>query len=61
MQKTCYYELLGVARDAEQKEIEKAYKKTALRLHPDKNKDRDTTEEFQALSEAYKTLVDKNE
>ena len=33
-----YYELLGIGRDASNKEIRKAFKKLALRLHPDKNK-----------------------
>lgn len=44
--KTCYYELLDVDRKAETKAIEKAYKRAALKWHPDKNRDMDTTEKF---------------
>ena len=44
--KTCYYELLDVDRKAETKVIEKAYKRAALKWHPDKNRDMDTTEKF---------------
>lgn len=59
--KTCYYELLELERTATQKDIEKAYKKAALKWHPDKNKDEDTTDKFQAVSEAYTVLSDPNE
>lgn len=51
--KTCYYELLGVDRKADTKDIARAYKKTALKWHPDKNKDKDTTAVFQTIQEAY--------
>lgn len=47
--KTCYYELLDVDRKAETKAIAKAYKLAALKWHPDKNRDRDTTEQFQQI------------
>ena len=47
--KTCYYELLDVDRKAETKVIEKAYKRAALKWHPDKNRDMDTTEKFQTI------------
>ena len=56
-----YYELLGVDPDATTKEIKKAYRKIALRVHPDKNtnKDKESTKEFQQLGRAYQVLVDE--
>jgi molecular chaperone DnaJ len=38
--------VVGVEKDAGEAEIKKAFRKQSLKLHPDKNKDRDTTEEF---------------
>lgn len=51
--KTCYYELLTVEKNADDKAIAKGYKKASLKWHPDKNKDEDTTEKFQMINEAY--------
>lgn len=55
-----FYEVLGVSRDAGENEIKKAYKKAALRHHPDKNPDdRDGAEaRFKNVSEAYEVLND---
>ena len=56
-----YYKTLGVARDANLKEIKKSYRELALRWHPDKNTDNVEEAErmFQDISEAYEVLSDK--
>src|SRR6056297_3754688 len=59
MAKKDYYELLGVDRDADQKDIKKAYRKLAKKYHPDMNQDgKDTSEKFKEISEAYEILSD---
>ena len=59
MSKTDYYQLLGVERDAENDVLKKAYRKLAVKYHPDKNPG-DTTAEakFKEVSEAYDVLKD---
>ena len=58
-EKRDYYEVLGVARDAGEAEIKKAYKKLAVQLHPDRNPDDPTAEErFKEASEAFEVLKD---
>ena len=55
-----YYKVLGVAADASQKDITKAYRKLARELHPDKNPGDATAEErFKAVSAAYDVLGDE--
>ena len=53
-----YYEVLGVARDADADTIKKAYKRLAIQLHPDRNKSPDAEEKFKELSGAYAVLSD---
>jgi molecular chaperone DnaJ len=54
-----YYEVLGVARDAGDEEIKKAYRKLALKFHPDRNPgDKLAEDRFKELSEAYSVLCD---
>jgi len=53
-----YYEIMGVARDATQDEIKRAYRKLARKFHPDVSKETGAEEKFKALGEAYEVLKD---
>ena len=60
MAKRDYYEVLGVPKSANKDEIKKAYRKLALKYHPDKNKDnKEAEEKFKEGSEAYHVLSDE--
>jgi molecular chaperone DnaJ len=59
MAKRDYYEVLGVDRSADSEEIKKAYRKLALKFHPDRNpNDKSAEEKFKELGEAYEALND---
>src|SRR5687768_5869869 len=53
-----YYEVLGVARDADAKEVTKAYRKLAKKYHPDVNKAADAKAKFAEVQGAYEALSD---
>ncbi|RCH96981.1 hypothetical protein CU097_014901 [Rhizopus azygosporus] len=53
-----YYQILGVSKDASEEEIKKAYRKLALKWHPDRNKDPSAKVEFQKIAEAFEVLSD---
>lgn len=55
---TDYYETLGVSRDATAEQIKKAYRRAAMKYHPDVNSEPDAAEKFKKISEAYEVLSD---
>ena len=63
MTKRDYYEVLGVGKEAGESEIKSAYRKLALKFHPDRNpgesRDGLASSSFQEVNEAYHTLIDK--
>ena len=57
-EKKDYYEVLGVAKDSSEKDIKGAYRKLAMKYHPDRSEEPDAEEKFKELSEAYAVLSD---
>lgn len=55
---TTYYDLLGIRSDASVDDIKRAYRKLALKYHPDRNKDPDAAETFKKINDVYQVLSD---
>ncbi len=53
-----YYEVLGVSRGATDDDIKKAFRRQALKYHPDRNREADASERFKEVTEAYQVLSD---
>ena len=61
MSKQDYYDILGVSKSSTKEEIKKAYKKLAIKHHPDKNDgNKESEEKFKEIGEAYSVLSDDN-
>ena len=59
MSKRDYYDVLGVSKSASDSELKKAFKKLAMKYHPDRNPDDDSAaEKFKEAAEAYDVLSD---
>ncbi len=58
MQYKDYYKIMGLAREASQDEIKRAYRKLARKYHPDVSKEKDAEAKFKELGEAYEVLKD---
>ena len=55
-----FYKLLGIKRNASQKEIKKAYRSKSLEFHPDKNKNEGASAKFAEIAYAYEVLTDED-
>jgi len=53
-----YYDIMGVAKDATQDEVKRAYRKLARKFHPDVSKESDAESKFKEVGEAYEVLKD---
>ncbi len=58
MSKRDLYEVLGLSRDASERDVKKAYKRLAMKYHPDRNKGDDADEKFKEVKLAYEVLTD---
>jgi len=58
-EKRDYYEVLGVDKEADKKDIKKAYRKLAMKYHPDVSEDPESADKFKEISEAYAVLSDE--
>jgi|TARA_B100001971_G_C18243212_1_gene572336 molecular chaperone DnaJ len=57
-EKRDYYDILDLDRNSTQEDIKKAFRKHALKYHPDRNKEKDAPEKFKEINEAYQVLSD---
>ncbi|XZR52864.1 MAG: molecular chaperone DnaJ [Enterobacteriaceae bacterium] len=60
MSKKNLYDILGVSQNSNLKEIKKAYKRLAIKYHPDRNKEKNSEKKFKEIKEAYEILSDEN-
>ena len=60
LEKKDYYDILGVEKTADETQIKRAYRKLAIKFHPDKNKAKSAEEAFKKINQAFCVLSDKN-